>query len=279
MSYNELKIHGTLDFPFELYHIDSTHPKYEMAYHWHTNAEIIFIKSGSLSVFLDNREYSAQAGDFLFVNPEVVHGAFPHDCVYECIVFSAGFLPAVINGGKSFISDLTSGDIYINEYFAEKKDKLHGIISDLFEEMKKNSAASKYAVLGLVMQFFAEIQEKNLFSDSSIYAKGSAAHIEKLKKVLEFIRSSFDKPITLDDMAASASMSSKYFCAFFKEMTHKTPVEYLITYRIERAARQLLTTDRSVTDIAFTCGFNDLSYFIKTFKQQKGSSPGIFRKQ
>ena len=279
MSYNELKIHGTLDFPFELYHIDSTHPKYEMAYHWHTNAEIIFIKSGSLSVFLDNREYSAHAGDFIFVNPEVVHGAFPNDCVYECIVFSAGFLPAVINGGKSFISDLTSGDIYINEYFAAKKDKLHGIISGLFAEMKKNSAASKYDVLGLSMQFFAEIQKKNLYSDSSIYEKGSAAHIEKLKKVLEFIRSSFDKPITLDDMAASASMSSKYFCAFFKEMTHKTPVEYLITYRIERAARQLLTTDRSVTDIAFTCGFNDLSYFIKTFKQQKGSSPGIFRKQ
>ena len=279
MSYNELKIHGTLDFPFELYHIDSSHPKYEMAYHWHTNAEIIFIKSGSLSVFLDNREYSARSGDFLFVNPEVVHGAFPNDCVYECIVFSAGFLPAVINGGKSFISDLTSGDIYINEYFAAKKDKLHCIISGLFAEMKKNSAASKYDVLGLIMQFFAEIQKKNLYSDSSIYEKGSAAHIEKLKKVLEFIRSSFDKPITLDDMAASASMSSKYFCAFFKEMTHKTPVEYLITYRIERAARQLLTTDRSVTDIAFTCGFNDLSYFIKTFKQQKGSSPGIFRKQ
>ena len=53
-------------------------------------------------------------------------------------------------------------------------------------------------------------------------------------------------------------------------MTRKSPVEYLNLYRIERASRKLLNSDMSVTDVAFACGFNDLSYFIKTFKAVKG---------
>ena len=61
-------------------------------------------------------------------------------------------------------------------------------------------------------------------------------------------------------------------------MTKSTPIEYLNTYRVERAARKLLNSDTSVTDISYMCGFNDLSYFIKTFKAIKGVTPAKFRK-
>jgi AraC-like DNA-binding protein len=62
-------------------------------------------------------------------------------------------------------------------------------------------------------------------------------------------------------------------------MTGKTPVEYLNEYRIERATQKLLSSDQSVTDIAYSCGFNDLSYFIKTYKSHKGISPGGVRRE
>jgi len=78
-------------------------------------------------------------------------------------------------------------------------------------------------------------------------------------------------------MAQKANMSQKYFCSFFKEMTSKTPMEYLILYRIECSARKLKSTDMSVTDVALSCGFNDLSYFIKTFKKIKGCTPAKFK--
>ena len=79
-------------------------------------------------------------------------------------------------------------------------------------------------------------------------------------------------------MAQVAGVSPKYFCSFFKTMTAKTPVEYLNNYRVEKAAAMLLSSDSSVTDIAFSCGFNDLSYFIKVFRDLKGISPKKFRK-
>jgi AraC-like DNA-binding protein len=62
-------------------------------------------------------------------------------------------------------------------------------------------------------------------------------------------------------------------------MTQKSPMAYLNNYRIERAAGKLMSTDLTVTDIAYGCGFNDLSYFIKTFKLIKGISPNKFRKK
>jgi len=80
-------------------------------------------------------------------------------------------------------------------------------------------------------------------------------------------------------MADIAKVSPKYLCSMFKERTHKSPVDYLIYFRVEKAVHFLITTDKSVTEIALECGFDDLSYFIKTFKKLKGVSPGIFRKK
>lgn len=85
--------------------------------------------------------------------------------------------------------------------------------------------------------------------------------------------------LTLGNLAEAADMSPKYFCRFFSEMTGKTPIEYLNYYRIECAAEQLLYTDDLVTDIALNCGYNDLSYFVKTFKKYKSQTPNNSEKQ
>ena len=61
-------------------------------------------------------------------------------------------------------------------------------------------------------------------------------------------------------------------------MAHCSPIDYLNSYRIERSCYQLLTTNLSVTEIAFENGFNDLSYFIKTFRKYKGTTPKKYMK-
>ena len=85
-------------------------------------------------------------------------------------------------------------------------------------------------------------------------------------------------PLTLEEISHSVNMSPKYFCKFFQEMTHRTPIDYLNYYRIERACYQLLTSEQSITEVAYNSGFNDLSYFIKTFKRYKGTTPKRYQK-
>ena len=273
MAFNEIKLHGTEDFPLELYCIDKNHPKYEMAHHWHTNLELMRILKGNSTVQLNDRKYEVTKGDVLFINSEVVHSALPKDCEYECIVFDPHFV-ATNSEFEEFIGHIVNHDMFVREYSQDKKIKKN--INDLFDAMKEGK--NKFIIAGILYTLFGEIINRNYFDEKLYTENENAKNIYKLKKVLNYIRTSYSKQITLKDMAQVAGVSPKYFCSFFKTMTAKTPVEYLTGYRIEKAAAKLLSTDESVTDIAYSCGFNDLSYFIKVFKDLKGISPKQFRK-
>ncbi len=279
MVYNELMQHGTEDFPIELYHTEKNHPKYEMASHWHTHIEIIKILEGELNVRLYNNEYQAKKGDVVFVNSETVHGASPVDCVYECIVMHLEMLSVKDASCRNFIDALLNQEYKIQEFIPYSDSDFHKEVNNLFYAMNHPEAGYKFTVIGALYNLFAAIINNNMYYAADTKTQfPKDKNIPKLKKVLTFIRNNFDKPITLDDMAEYAGMSPKYFCSFFKNMTRKTPIEYLNTYRVERAARKLLNSDLSVTEIAYSCGFNDLSYFIKTFKATKGITPVKFRK-
>lgn len=279
-SYNEIKQRGTLEFPIELYQIDKNHPKYEMASHWHSEIELIRVISGKLNVKLFSREYEAKANDFIVVNSETVHGAYAtEDCVYECIVMHLELLSVQDSGCRFFIESILNQEIHITEYNPSSNDEIHNAINNLFELMKLPSSGYKFKVIGALYELFGIIVDKRLYSSTDDTVIPKDKNIPKLKKVLSFIRGNYDKPITLQSMADCAGMSPKYFCFFFRNMTRKSPIEYLTAYRIERASRKLLNSDSNITDIAYECGFNDLSYFIKTFKLLKGITPSKFRKQ
>lgn len=276
MIVNETKLHGTIDFQMELYHLDTQHPRYDMNFHWHTNIELIRILSGKLFVKLDDREYEGSRGDIFIVNSETVHGATPQDCVYECIVFNPEIVPYIYENGESVVANLASGVFRFDEK-PSKNTSLYKYVNEIFDTLKMDNAAPKYMALALLCKLFASVIEEKAYS-TYLPADKKSASVKKLKKILKYIRDSYGKNITLDDMAKETNMSPKYFCTFFKEMTNKTPFDYLISYRTEKAAHLLTNTDTPVTDIAFDCGFNDLSYFIKTFKKYFGCSPGVYRK-
>ncbi len=276
MSYNEIQQRGTIDLSAELYLIDSNHPKYEMAHHWHGDFEIIKIVSGSLKVKLNKREFDAEAGDIIFVNSETVHGASPDNCSYECIVFSNDLVQAPDSVCGGFLTELNDHVIVINDHYKKDESDIYSAFQKLFYVME--NSGTYFEVLGAIYSIFGIIIRDKLYKTSAGLSEGDSVSNAKLKKVLSYMRNSYDTQISLEQMANVAGMSPKYFCYFFKEMTKKSPVSYLNTYRVERAARKLLSTDMSVTDVAFSCGFNDLSYFIKTFKMIKGITPNAFRK-
>ena len=281
MSYNELKQHGSASFPFGLYRIDYTHPKYEMSHHWHTEHEIIRVLSGKLQITLNNRPIAAEAGDLLYVNGEVVHGAVPEDCVYECIVYTPQFLSMP---QSDFFDGLLGHTLLIHDYFPHddhRYDELRTITDAVFLSLREDDEAARYAVIGGFYRMYGWLCGHRAYTASlSMQNQGSRdeKNVQKLKHVLSFIRGAHDRQITLEEMAAAADMSPQYFCTFFKQMADKTPLAYVNAYRIERACRKLLGTDLSITEIAYSCGFNDLSYFIKTFKAEKGMTPRAFRR-
>ncbi|MBR6683274.1 MAG: AraC family transcriptional regulator [Firmicutes bacterium] len=278
MSYNELKQHGTEDFPIELYHIEKEHARYEMSAHWHSEIELIRVLSGSLNVRLNQEAYRVEAGGTIFVNPETLHQAYPEDCIYECLVFHPDFIPALDDDSKSFMEGIKNLEYIVQAYQIDPKDPLNIDIHNLFNIMETDTPGSKLRVIGALYQLFGDVLDRKLYQVAETLPPSADKKLPKLKTVLSFIRGNYHSAITLEDIARAAGMSRKYVCSFFKEMTTKTPMEYLKLYRIERAARKLINTDMSVTEVALSCGFNDFSYFIKTFKQIKGTTPAKYRK-
>ena len=99
----------------------------------------------------------------------------------------------------------------------------------------------------------------------------------RVNKVKEFIAQHYTEEIKLDDLAGLVAMSPSAFSRFFKQYTGRGPVDYIIDVRMGVAARMLVDTTTSVSEICYACGFNNLSNFTRTFKARRGYTPRDFR--
>ena len=105
-----------------------------------------------------------------------------------------------------------------------------------------------------------------------------SSKIDILKRVLTYIHENYNRRLTIVEIASVAGLNAQYFCRYFKKNTYKTVTEYLNDIRIDHAAQRLLETDDKIIDIAGECGYDNIGYFIKRFRQCKGMSPSEYRK-
>lgn len=115
----------------------------------------------------------------------------------------------------------------------------------------------------------------------SVKAVRAATRIELYRRIhtaRDYICSSLSKPVSLDSMAAVACLSPNHFLRRFREIVGRSPHQYLVMKRLERAARLLETTDRSVTEIAYEVGFESPGSFSWLFRRRHGISPRQYRR-
>jgi AraC-like DNA-binding protein len=150
---------------------------------------------------------------------------------------------------------------------------------ELILEMEKQSPFERFLQLLRLLKFFALSMEKRPLASPAYSPSLKARDISRLDEVLAWLRRHRADPVTLEQAATVAKMSPKSFCRFFKANTGKTLVEYLHELRVGEACRQLLETDRPVSEIALDCGFNNLSNFNRRFRELKGMTPREYRRQ
>ena len=103
-----------------------------------------------------------------------------------------------------------------------------------------------------------------------------------MKEAILYIEEHYSENITLDDLAASIHLSKSECCRCFKRTLQLTPFEYLMKYRIFRAASILqmnVPAPRSMSALAFSVGFNNASYFNKVFKQYLHCTPSEYKRK
>ncbi|MBQ9120393.1 MAG: helix-turn-helix transcriptional regulator [Lachnospiraceae bacterium] len=304
LTSHEKRQHGTLEFPVAYYYVDAADPQYQMALHWHKEWEIIRILEGSFILQADEEELVANAGDFLLIRDGMLHGGTPQNCVYECLVFDLHGLFRSMELIKKHLRPVYRLKILPKLHYRSGADeKLHALVDELMHAFagRRNVAGREgkpdtdtagksqgepvpepqelyeMVTVSCLGNIFAYILQMELYGINSAEAV-SSHRIGQIKSVLEYVELHYQQQLTLEELAAVANMNPKYFCRIFREITRQTPMDYVISYRIEQAAKLLSTTELSILETAIESGFNDCSYFIRTFKRLKNTTPGQYRR-
>ena len=135
-----------------------------------------------------------------------------------------------------------------------------------------------------VLEFFSILHELSIADRhilvSNLYDTQDTVRTSKsrrIAKVCDYIEKNFEDPIKLSDVADLVNMSESAFSHFFKKKTNCTFIDYITNLRIARACQMLAETTHTVAEICYTCGFNNLSNFIRIFRKKKGSTPSEYR--
>lgn len=276
IDYIEKEKHGTAVFPIQYYYVDKTHSRYTMNAHWHREFEFLRVLSGNLTVYLDNKEFALKSGDILLINCACLHRAQPLDCVYECIVVDLTMLLHPQNHivNLNFLQIINS-HVNIENVISANHHDLYNAIVDLFSTLSREEPYYEMLVYGLLFVIFSKAYSYHYISYSKHKQKDK--QIEAVNLVLSWLNQNFKEPVNSKKISQICNLNFNYFCKVFKNLTGQTITQYVNTLRIERACHDISENNKSITESAFSNGFNDLSYFTKIFKRQKGITPREYK--
>ena len=259
--------HKTEGFPMAYYSVDENHPRYFMMHHWHPETELLVLRKGRLTLTLDGRSIDLSEGQFALIPSGEIHSGTPERAWYECVVFDGRGLTDILQGStKKNVNRILS-----TPFAGPLKKEL----SDLTQALSGRNTGYQTAALAALFSLLTDLVKT---APEAVLPQRRKSRLIPFENAVLYLREHYGDPVTLKNLADAAGLSEKYFGEYFKNITGIPPVRYLNEYRAERAAEQLKRTEKSVTEIALECGFNDLSYFIKTFRKHYGIAPGNYRK-
>ena len=267
----------------EFFYFDFRSRKKQVSPHIHTAVELLYIKRGKFQIFADDREFSVREGDTVLFRSNTIHRLCVtggEDAGYYVFKFSPAFLLG--------LAAPENRGLYLLELALDKKD---GRLVWSAEQGAKNGLVSAFSCLIDALEHptsAADIAMKvgassvilsllrDLLDEGSSAPAGGLPGEEAMRRIYDvtvYLNEHYADPITAAECAAMAYMSYSYFSRCFYRVTGKSFKEYLNATRINRAEKAILTSDKSVTEIAGDCGFNSVSYFISTYKRLKGTTP------
>lgn len=273
----EKKQRGTPGFPCAVYRVTQNTPDYCMPFHWHAEYEIVFMRKGNMELSVNDVSYYLGEGDVLFIADGCLHGGSPagNNCIYDCVVFGGEVLSRATSVPE--IKGILCHGRSVRTYMSSAEfPKISGAAKRLSDALLMTGGSAKELIcLGALLEFFGNVIQYGCCTDDF---SETNRHIQKLKNVLSYMEEHYADKVTLGELALCAGLTPKYLCRAFFSLTGKTPMSYLNEYRIDCACEMLARTDKTMLDIAVSCGFSDQSYFVKWFKRLKGITPKEYRR-
>ncbi|ULQ51045.1 AraC family transcriptional regulator [Flavihumibacter fluvii] len=254
-------------------------PHFEVPWHQHPEIELILFLEGEGNAFVGNHIGNFNSGDIYLLGSNLPHTfqkaeqemvtsavvvQFLHNCwgdqllqMPECRAIKALFETA--NAGLKLQG--------------ETVEQLRPLIAQLEHAIGFNRVMLLWQCLGII----SAKKEYELLSTQNM-ANLQTRQQARVDKIFLYTIEHFAEGITLEDIAAHVNMSIPAFCLYFRKHTKKTYIEFLNEVRIGKACQQLIDTQKTISEIAYDCGYNTLANFNKQFLKIRKIQPSQYRK-
>ncbi len=233
--------------------------------HWHEEFQFVWVISGALDYTIETQHVCLQQARGLLINSAKLHSAQPASATaaYLCINFSPFFI-------NELFYQKTLAELRNNPNFIFAPIILHPQQEKILQELLRSSEINFLKLYELLLGLFTQINTEQL-----AFTKNEPVIYE----LLDYVHTNYQQPLTVDTIAQSIPLNKNKCTHLFKQYTTLSPINYLIDFRLNKAKELLQTTDLSVSEICYAVGFNNLSYFITTFKKKYRCTPLKFRQQ
>ena len=277
----ENKPHGTKDDPFSTYHIENEGRSFQIPVHWHDEFEIIYVRSGFLTVSISGESYIGKTGDAFVVSPGNLHlmGSQTGTVDYYTFLFPLKYISFRTDDmlDEKLLEPLNSGHLMICPRVKDTAKELCEQLIEIYMAKKEESEskiATQVRTKIILLQFILEMWKKGFVIENDTNGRNTVE-----KEMVSYIQQNFTGKISLREFGEQFHLSEKYISRYFKEHFYITLSQYVTYLRLEHAKQLLQDTDIPVTDVAMQSGYQNVSYFIRSFKKTYGVSPLKYRKK
>ncbi len=253
----------------------------EVKIHSHKNYELNFLVSGAGRRIVGNNISSFESNDLVLLGPEVPHcwevlesdKDNPPKCItihfYENLIRSDFFNIPELEEVEGLLKDANRGISFKGSKAKEIKKTLC--------QMVNLKGLDSYIELLKVFNKLLKNTDREYLSDSTVYSTNFSKDLGQINKIYEYVFINIEEGIKLKEAADLINMAPGSFCRYFKKKTKLTFMEYVKKVRIGLAAKMLVETEKSITQICYDSGYNNLANFNFYFKSIMGSTPSEYR--
>ncbi len=272
-KYDIISFDNKIPATLKVENIDSKTRKTELL--WHREPELVYVMSGKAECVINGEEQTLDKGEFVLLNSEDVHLARPLEdssCSLLFVIFSLEYIKQFKNAVDGLLFDIDS--------VSGIKERIGGLLGKISDSYGNNSAYVSMLQIAYVNQIYYLLLEhcvcyRRLPNSSGIPKRD----FSYAKTAISYINENYSREISLDEISSIVNLSPSYFSKYFKKVTQTSFSEYLANLRLEKAIRDMLDNNTSVSAAALKNGFANVKSFITQCKKVYNCTPAQYKKK
>ena len=257
--------------PFKVFLFEGGNGNYVREKHWHTSIEIFAVMEGHLEFFMNKEEYPLKAGEQLIINSNEIHSIHAAER-NKTVVLQ---IPL-----KQFENYFTAQRfIRFRSQDAEADGKLASLIKKLYKVYTARDTGYEFGTMSLFYEIMYMLVKNYRLTEAHEKEIRHSRKLDTLSKITTYMREHYKEDLKLSDLAATFGYSDAYLSRMFQKYAKINYKTYLQDIRMAYAYRDLMNTDRTISQIALDNGFCSSRGFSGEFQKRYGILPSEMRKQ